>query len=235
MAATAAAAAGGPLLALASLFLALALATLPAAAQRFIIVGNDQDPSEPWSNLAVNYTDWTINNPLYVGDVCVFKYRFYNHVVWKLTSLHNWYKCIYNGADLSGNVTAGAGAGFWVEVTAEPQYIVCGINGHCAEDQKVILNGSLGPLPKKYKNLPVPATIYPHGRAPPPGTPSGFAPTFTNETGAIPDPPAPPPPSSSSPPTGSTPTSSPPPSSASLFQASLSFAACAAVSTIAML
>eukprot|EP00850_Spirogloea_muscicola_P024376 SM000713S21147 [mRNA] locus=s713:1070:2319:- [translate_table: standard] len=231
-----AAAARAPLLALAALAsalaLALALATLPAAAQRYVIVGNDQDPIEPWSNVAVNYTDWTINNPLYIGDVCVFKYRFYNHVVWKLTSLDNWENCIYNGADLSGNVTAGSGAGFWVEVTAEPQYIVCGIFGHCLEDQKVILNGSLGPLPKKYKNLPVPATIYPFGRAPPPGTPNSFAPTFTNETGSIPDPPAPPPPSGSSPPT---PTSSPPPSSASLFQASLSFAACAAVSTIAML
>eukprot|EP00850_Spirogloea_muscicola_P023305 SM000346S12846 [mRNA] locus=s346:867:1969:+ [translate_table: standard] len=197
-----------PLVALASLALALALALapLPAAAQRYIIVGADQDPDEPWTNVGANYTH--VQVPIL------------HYVVWTLTSRYNWENCIYNGAVLTGNVTAGEGAGLWVTVTAEPQYIADG-NFFCEEGAKVILNGSLGPLPKQLQDMPVPASIYVFGRVPPPG------PTFKNQTGSTPYSTALTPPS--------VPDLSPPLSSASLFQASVLLVACAAVSLLTML
>eukprot|EP00850_Spirogloea_muscicola_P017149 SM000144S00697 [mRNA] locus=s144:322564:324708:- [translate_table: standard] len=205
MTTTAAAAAA----ALAVLLLAAAAGT--ASAQRYVVVGNDQDPIEPWTQLDVNYTDWAIKHPLYVGDICaaaaiaaaaaavaaaVAAGRLKLHVVWQLPDKSDFDGCVYDRALFIGNTSAGVGKGFWLTVTDAPQYIACGINGHCEAGQKVVINGSLGKLPTKLVNAPVPPGIYPY--SPPP-------PTTTS---------SPPPSSTGSPPSSSPPASSPPPSAA---------------------
>lgn len=50
------------------LFVAFLSTLLPLSFGRYIIVGSD-NPIEPWTEAAINYTQWEIDNPLYVGDV----------------------------------------------------------------------------------------------------------------------------------------------------------------------
>eukprot|EP00270_Netrium_digitus_P010819 TRINITY_DN3371_c0_g2_i2.p1 TRINITY_DN3371_c0_g2~~TRINITY_DN3371_c0_g2_i2.p1 ORF type:complete len:262 (+),score=49.73 TRINITY_DN3371_c0_g2_i2:37-786(+) len=164
----------------------------PGADGRFIIVGNISDPIDSWTQLW-NYTNWTIENPLYVGDVAVFKYKFYYHVVWQLPDASDWEGCVYDNAAFIGNDTAGEGAGFWVPVTDHPTYLACGVFGHCEIGQKVVLNGSLGPLPPSMKNVDVP----PPNPSPPPATPS-TSPVLSPATSTASPPPVSTPPSSPS-------------------------------------
>eukprot|EP00850_Spirogloea_muscicola_P003725 SM000015S01225 [mRNA] locus=s15:681331:683452:- [translate_table: standard] len=213
--------AGAAATALAVLLLVAAAGS--ASAQRYVVVGNDQDPIEPWTQLDVNYTDWAIKHPLYAGDICgmalagltrrrrrwrrrrcaaaVAACRLKLHVVWQLPDKSDFDGCVYDRALFIGNTSAGVGKGFWLTVTDTPQYIACGINGHCEAGQKVVINGSLGKLPTKLVNAPVPPGIYPYS-PPPPTTTSSPPPSSTDS------------PPSSSPPSGSPPASSPPPSTA---------------------
>lgn len=178
---------------------------------RFLIVGEDQDPQEPWTESNVNYSLWTEVHKLYVGDIAVFKYRPAYHLVQQLPDYPSWAACDYTNALVLGNDTAGVGAGFWVTVTDTPNYLGCGVNGHCELGQKVILNGSLGPLPANL-NTPCPSNLC---APPPPG--SAIPPPATT----TPSPPAAPSPAeialyqSPPPAAGSSPSPSPPPSSPS--------------------
>lgn len=114
----------------------LLLATTGLSAARFIIVGDTSSPDDSWTQ-NWDYTNLMTDNPLYEGDILVFKYPAFWHVVWELGTQDAWDNCIYDNAQFIGNDTAGVGPGFWVNVTKEPQYLACGVFGHCELGQKV--------------------------------------------------------------------------------------------------
>eukprot|EP00271_Cylindrocystis_brebissonii_P014199 TRINITY_DN35476_c0_g1_i1.p1 TRINITY_DN35476_c0_g1~~TRINITY_DN35476_c0_g1_i1.p1 ORF type:complete len:257 (+),score=35.03 TRINITY_DN35476_c0_g1_i1:181-951(+) len=181
------------------ILLTISLVSLFLTAQgRYIIVG-DPTNDQPW-NQDYNYTLWEIDNPLYVGDVGVFKYRKSYHVVWQLPTLDAWTTCTYDQAQFIGNDSAGEGDGFLVTVTADPIYLACGVFGHCELGQKVILKGN-GPIPASLQYTDVPPPSPP--AAPVPPSPPALPPlvlSFPPFASDAPSPASSPPPAASPPP-----------------------------------